>query len=156
MEVEAAIAELERIGLVFELDAQGYPHMIEVADTSETISRDVQEVIERRWEELVAFLRERAAVPLRRDAEYAEAFNAAVVSCARMIRALPGMMPWVRKEHPALHHDLTTRLPNFVSRLWDAHSPMDDFRRAVLDIEKAMAQAAELYLRKDTDGRRDA
>ena len=146
MDVSEAVAELERLGVVFTVAPDGTVGV--GAGPAEVLEPIPDALVEMTGNlEFLYFLRARAARAARLEKEYGEAFDEAVATCAMMAVDCPGMILWLRGAHPDLHADLTGRLPDMVKRLWDARAPMKVFRRALADLTFVTAKATTLARR---------
>jgi hypothetical protein len=58
-----------------------------------------------------------------------------------------GMILWLEKADPTLYDNLTRRLPDLISQLWNAHAPLNEFERVVNEWLKAHHCACSLFKR---------
>jgi hypothetical protein len=65
----------------------------------------------------------------------------------------PGTILWLDKNAPSLYEALTIRLPDEISRLWDARAPIEQFDAALRDLAETHRQAVALYRASLTSGK---
>jgi len=78
------------------------------------------------------------------DADYAQRLQA----CLALINSPDypaGMVPWLDEAYPRLYAELTSRLPDDIHRLWEAHAPVEQFEGALNRLLGPHRQACALY-----------
>jgi hypothetical protein len=66
-----------------------------------------------------------------------------------------GVIQWLAAFSPALHQELTSRLPNKIQRLWEARAPIPDFEAACTELIECHRSAIELFRRHRSDNHQD-
>lgn len=56
-----------------------------------------------------------------------------------------GMIPWLETAHPGLYEELTSWIPDEISRLWSDHAPLDQFDAALDRLLAAHREGCRLY-----------
>ena len=61
-----------------------------------------------------------------------------------------GMIPWLREAHPGLYSELTSQIPDEISRLWNDRAALGDFEAILNRLVSAHQQGCKLYLEART------
>ena len=85
-----------------------------------------------------------ATLATRPAADYHARVEAALQAVCRPDYQV-GLIPWLQKGNGTLYEDLTSRLPDLIHRLWEAHAPVEEFQRVVDEWLTTHRRACELY-----------
>ena len=78
------------------------------------------------------------------DADYHASVEARLRAVCRLDYQA-GMIPCLQKGDPALYEELTSRLPDFIHKLWAARAPLEEFEHVVNAWLDAHRRACESY-----------
>lgn len=56
-----------------------------------------------------------------------------------------GMILWLETAHPNLYEELTSRLPDEISRLWNSHVPLEEFETVLDRLVSTHQEGCRLY-----------
>lgn len=132
------VSTLEARGMTFWVDGIGLRFDCEDAALEPGDSKLVGELVERE-DEALAFIRRREK--LDSFGKFAGLFR----SCVFRIWNPPGMLPWLRERCPRLYSELTVRLPDRVCELWQEGASLEEFARAIRDLEEVRLRAVGFH-----------
>jgi hypothetical protein len=140
MTVADIVATLESRGMTFGADRSGLLRFsYEDAALQKGDSELVGELVLEREDEALAFIRRRER--LDDFGKFAGLFRSYVFR----IWNAPEMLPWLRLRAPKLYKELTERLPDRVCTLWQEGASLEEFTRAIADLEEVRSVAVNFY-----------
>jgi hypothetical protein len=58
----------------------------------------------------------------------------------------PGMILWVETAHSEFYAELTSQIPDEISRLWNDHAPLDEFEAVLVRLVSLHRECCNLYV----------
>lgn len=136
MNVAEAVSQVEAAGAAFRLDGEkvrvSYPDDERRKELAGQIA-----LLRAQRAEVAAYLRSR-------QTDYHDRVESTLKAICRPDYP-PGMILWLETADPVLYDRLTCTLPDLISRLWDAHAPLSEFERAVVEWLSAHRKACVFF-----------